>query len=406
MKQSYGWVIVAAGMLMTCVAVGAMFSLAVFLQPIATDTGWSRADISAAATINFLCMGAGGILWGMLSDRFGARIVVALGSLLLGLGLTTASRATMLIEFQLLFGALVGVAAGSFYAPMIATVTAWLEDRRNLAAALVSAGMGMGSLTVSPLAGWLLSLLDWRMAMTCVGAAAWLLLLPAALLVRPPPDRARPEGAGPAASIRTPDNLLTAPQALVTPQFVTIALTHFACCAAHSGPLFHMVAYASVCGVSPMLAVSVFSVAGLAGLGGRIGLGMAADRLGVKPILVTGLLVQALAAGAYLVVATLGEFYVLSVIFGLAYGGVMPLYAVLVRDQFGPHIMGTMLGAVSMVASLGMALGPWAGGFVFDTYGSYAWLYMGSAAIGLGAVAIALTFRPAGLSSAVRGAPA
>jgi MFS family permease len=143
-----------------------------------------------------------------------------------------------------------------------------------------------------------------------------------------------------------------------------------------------------------MLAVSVFSLAGFSGLGGRIGLGMIADRIGAKPTLVAGLLVQALAIGAYLFVGALGEFYTLSVVFGLAYGGVMPLYAVLVRDYFGPRIMGTTFGAVSMFASLGMALGPWAGGFVFDVYGSYAWLYIGSFAIGLGAVAIALMFRP------------
>ena len=156
-----------------------------------------------------------------------------------------------------------------------------------------------------------------------------------------------------------------------------------------------MVSYATLCGLPAMLAVSVFGVAGLAGLGGRIGLGIAADRLGAKPVLVAGLLVQALAVGAYLFVSELKEFYALSVIFGLAYGGVMPLYAVLVRDFFGPHIMGTMFGAVSMFASLGMAFGPWAGGFVFDSYGSYAWLYLGSFAIGLAAVAIAQTFRPA-----------
>jgi MFS family permease len=161
-----------------------------------------------------------------------------------------------------------------------------------------------------------------------------------------------------------------------------------------------MVAYATMCGLGPMLAVSVYSVAGLAGLGGRIGLGMAADRIGAKPVLVAGLLVQALAVGAYLFVGALGEFYALSIIFGLAYGGVMPLYAVLVRDQFGPRIMGTTFGAVTMAASLGMALGPWAGGFAFDTYGSYAWLYIASAAIGFGAVAIALTFRPARLPPA------
>jgi len=143
-----------------------------------------------------------------------------------------------------------------------------------------------------------------------------------------------------------------------------------------------------------LLAVSVFGLAGLSGLGGRITLGLIADRIGAKPTLVAGLFIQALVVGAYLFVGALGEFYALSVIFGLAYGGVMPLYAVLVRDSFGPRIMGTTFGAVSMFASLGMALGPWAGGYVFDTFGSYAWLYIGSFGIGLGAVAVSLSFRP------------
>jgi len=105
-------------------------------------------------------------------------------------------------------------------------------------------------------------------------------------------------------------------------------------------------------------------------------------------------MVQALGAGAYVFVGSLGEFYALSVVFGIAYGGVMPLYAILVRDYFGARIMGTLFGAVSMLASLGMALGPWAGGWVFDTFDSYAWLHIGSFAIGLGAVAVALTARP------------
>ena len=392
MKLSYGWVVVGAGMLMTCIGIGSMFSLAVFLQPIATETGWSRSGISMAATLDFLCMGAASFFWGALSDRFGTRVVVLSGSVLLGVGLIAASRATTLAEFQLLFGVLIGVAIGSFYAPMMAAATAWLEHRRNLAAALVSAGMGIGSMTISPLAAWLLTSLDWRTAMLTIGIAAWALLIPASLLVRPPPAAAHgTAGPVPAAAGDYP---LTGLQALFTPQFAAIALTHFACCAAHSGPLFHMVSYVAFCGVPALLAVSVFGLAGLAGLGGRLGLGLIADRIGAKPTLVGGLLVQALAVGAYLFVGELGEFYALSVIFGLAYGGVMPLYAVLVRDTFGPRIMGTTFGAVSMFASLGMALGPWAGGYVFDTYGNYAWLYIGSFSIGLGAVAIALTFRP------------
>jgi MFS family permease len=394
MRLSYGWVVVGAGMLMTCIGIGAMLSLAVFLQPIAADTGWSRSGISMAATLDFLCMGAAAFLWGMMSDRFGTRIVVLLGSALLGVGLVAASRATTLLEFQLVFGVLIGVAAGSFYAPMMTAAAEWLEHRRNLAVALVSAGMGIGSMTVAPVAGWLLGTFDWRTAMLTIGAAAWVLLIPAALLVRQPP------GTAPAADVMlagagvVQEYPLTAAQALFTPQFAAIALTHLACCAAHSGPIFHMVSYATVCGLSPMLAVSVFSLAGLSGLGGRIGFGMVADRIGAKPVLVAGLFVQALAVGAYLFVGVLGEFYALSIIFGLAYGGVMPLYAVLVRDYFGPRIMGTMFGAVSAFASLGMALGPWAGGYVFDAHDSYAWLYVGSFGIWLGAVAIALTFQP------------
>src|SRR2546430_13556175 len=149
MKLSYGWVVVGAGMLMTCIGIGAMLSLAVFLQPIAADTGWSRSGISAAATLDFLCMGAAAFLWGILSDRFGTRIVVLLGSALLGIGLVTASRAATLTEFQLLFGVLIGVAAGSFYSPMIAAASEWLAPRRHLSVALLSPRMGLSPHTLS-----------------------------------------------------------------------------------------------------------------------------------------------------------------------------------------------------------------------------------------------------------------
>ncbi len=147
-----------------------------------------------------------------------------------------------------------------------------------------------------------------------------------------------------------------------------------------------------VCGIAPLTAVTVYSLAGFSGLGGRLALGVMADRIGAKPVLVAGLSVQALCVATYIAVGQLGEFYALSVVFGLAYGGVMPLYAVLVREFFGARIMGTVFGAVSAFASLGMALGPWAGGWVFDTFHGYFWLYVGSFGIGIAAVAVALGF--------------
>ena len=150
MNRSYGWVIVGAGMLIGCVGMGTLFSLAVFLQPMSVDTGWSRTGISTAMTIDFLAMGVAAFGWGALSDRFGTRAVVLAGSVLQGAGLVLASRATSLLEFQLLYGLIIGVATGSVYAPVMAVVTAWFDKNRSLAVSLVSAGMGMAPLTVAP----------------------------------------------------------------------------------------------------------------------------------------------------------------------------------------------------------------------------------------------------------------
>jgi MFS family permease len=180
--------------------------------------------------------------------------------------------------------------------------------------------------------------------------------------------------------------------ALRSPQFLILGFTFFACCAAHSGPIFHMVSYAILCGVTPMAAVSIYSVEGLAGLGGRVLLGWLADRFGAKSIIVLGLGVQAVAIGAYTAVSRLGEFYALATIFGAAYGGVMPLYAVLARDYFGQRILGTVFGAATMLSCLGMAFGPLVGGWIFDSFANYTWLFIVSSVVGLGAVAIALAF--------------
>jgi MFS family permease len=389
MRTSYGWVIVAVGALMTCVALGAMFSLAIFLQPMATATGWSRAGISSAMTLNFLIMGLGAFGWGVASDRYGTRIVVLAGAVLLGLALVLASKAASLIQFQLTYGILVGLAASAFFAPMIAATTAWFENNRSLAVSLVSAGMGVAPMTISPFARWLISTYDWRTAMLTIGILAWTLLLPATLLVR------RPPAAAIAASGTAGDATgISAAQALRSPQFLVLGFTFFACCAAHSGPIFHMVSYAIFCGVPAMAAVSIYSVEGLSGLGGRLLLGVLADRLGAKPVLIAGLMVQALAIGSYVLVNRLGEFYALAVIFGTAYGGVMPLYAVLAREYFDQHLMGTVFGAATMLSSIGMAFGPLAGGWVFDTFDAYSWLFIGSFAVGLGAMAIAFAFPP------------
>jgi MFS family permease len=311
-------------------------------------------------------------------------VVVLIGAVLLGLALVLASQANSLLSFQLTYGILVGLAASAFFAPMIAAATAWFDTQRGLAVSLVSAGMGVAPLTFSPFVGWLASAYDWRTAMLTIGLISWGLLLPAALLIRRPPAPAAVDAHGAPTAVSGS----SVAQVLRSPAFLILAFTFFACCSAHAGPIFHMISYATMCGIAPMAAVSIYSVEGLAGLGGRLLLGILADRYGAKRVLVAGLAVQAVAIAAYVFVSQLGEFYALAVVFGIAYGGVMPLYAVLARDYFGPHIIGTVLGAATMLSSLGMAFGPWAGGWIYDNFNTYAWLFIGSAIVGLGAVLV------------------
>ena len=176
--EFYRWVIVAAGGLLGCVAIGAMFSLPVFLLPISKDTGWSVTGISTAMTIGFLAMAPASMAWGALSDRVGPRLVVLIGSIILAASLALASRVTSLIEFQLVFGLLVGGATAAILAPMMACVTGWFDTHRSLAVSLVSAGFGMAPMTMAPLAAWLVTIHDWRTSLLIIAALAAAVMIP------------------------------------------------------------------------------------------------------------------------------------------------------------------------------------------------------------------------------------
>ncbi|QQN66962.1 MFS transporter [Bradyrhizobium diazoefficiens] len=390
--SSYRWVIVAAGGLLGCVAIGGMFSLPVFLQPIAKDTGWSVTGISSAMTIGFLAMAFTSMAWGTLSDRFGPLPVVLTGSTVLALSLFAASQATSLLVFQIVFGLLVGASCAAIFAPMMATVTGWFDTHRGLAVSLVSAGMGVAPMTMAPLAAWLVSHHDWRTAMQIVALVVAVIMIPVALLVRRPPALAHPPVA--ATGEGGPQSEMTMGEALRSPQFLILLATNFFCCATHSGPIIHTVSYAVSCGIPLISAVTIYSVEGLAGLGGRIAFGLMGDRLGAKRVLVSGLLAQAFGALGYVFAHQLTTFYAVATVFGFIYAGTMPLYAVIIRENFPLKMMGTVIGGTAMAGSLGMATGPLAGGLIYDAFSSYAWLYIGSWAMGLGAFLMAMTFRP------------
>jgi MFS family permease len=390
-NSRYRWVIVAAGGLLGCVAIGAMFSLPVFLGAITRDTGWSVTGVSSAMTIGFLALALTSMAWGNLSDRFGPRLVVATGSIILTISLALASQATSLIAFQVMFGLFVGASIAAIFPPMMACVTGWFDTHRSLAVSLVSAGMGMAPMTMSPLAAWLVSIYDWRTSMLIIAAVAAAVMIPVSLLVRRPPAL---EGGGVVSAASGEDSAMSVGQALRSPQFIILLLTNFFCCATHSGPIIHTVNYAVSCGIPLMAAVSIYSVEGFAGLGGRVAFGLLGDRFGAKQVLVLALLAQALGALGYLAASDLGTFYAVAAVFGFIYAGTMPLYAAIARENFPLRMMGTVIGGTAMAGSLGMAIGPLAGGLIYDTLASYTWLYLGSAGMGLGAFLIAMTFRP------------
>src|SRR5882672_6787088 len=373
----YGWVVVFAAATVVAFGQGSLFSLGVFLKPLEESMRWSRSAVSVTAFINWMAMGVGSFLWGAVSDRLGSRFVTIAGGLLLGLSLVLSSQATTLWHLHVTFGLGVGFAAGAFLTPLSATATKWFTSNRGLALGIISAGGGAGMLVLSPLTRWVTSAYDWRVAMIVLGDLAWLVVIPVALLIKNAPA-----------------------------DMGAVALRHFACCAAHAGPIFHMVTHAIDQGVTAMVAATVLGVSGLASIGGRIACGMIADRFGAKPTLLVGLALQAVMVFSYLFTRDALGFYAAAVMFGISYGGVMPLYALVTREYFGETVMGSAYGAVFLISTLGMGLGSWAGGYIHDAFGTYAWLFISSAAIGAMAMVLALTFRAPRLVAVVRPATA
>jgi len=392
-KIFYGWVVLGAGFAIIGMGIGVLFSLGVFLKPIVEAMGWSRGAISSVAFLSWNISGLGSFIWGTLSDRIGTRAVVLSGGALLGLGLVLSSQITALWQFYLTFGLGVGMGMSAFYVPLSTVATKWFTTRRGLAVAIISGGNGFGTLLIAPLSRWLISAFDWRMALLILGDLVWFVVIPAGLLIRNHPgDLGVTAYGGGSAGQGRPE--MGSREAFRSFPFWVISVTHFACCIAHSGAILHMVAHATDRGIPTMAAATVLGVSGFAAMLGRLVTGMLSDRFGSKRTLVAALGFQAITVLPFLFAGDLGTFYALAFLFGMAYGGVMPLYALVTREYFGERVMGTAYGGVFFISSIGMGIGSVGGGYIFDLLQSYQWLYLGSFAVGLMSVALAVTLKP------------
>jgi MFS family permease len=392
----YGWVVLAAAFVIISLSIGMLFALGVFMKPMEDAMGWNRSSIGAISLVNWIVMGLGGMVAGYWSDRIGTRAVVLIGGLLLGLGLALSSQVKEIWQFYVTFGVMVGGGVSAFYVPLTVLAVKWFEERRGLAAAIVSAGNGFGILALSPLSGWLIDQFDWRTALLILGDLAWLVVIPTAFLLRSAPRATRRAENMP--TIGIPDGHTIAAKGgasifLAWPVWA-IGITHFACCAAHSGPIFHMVSHAMDKGVAGISAAALLGMSGLSSIVGRVGAGLVADRYGSKQTLIAMLTLQAAMVALYLVAYDVVTLTALGLVFGVAYGGVMPLYALVTREYFGEKVLGTAYGIVFFISCIGMGLGSWAGGVIHDALGTYQWLFLASVAIGVMAVVMGIMLRP------------
>jgi len=390
----YGWVVLAASVGLIAVGTGTIFSLAVFLRPLEEQFGWTRSLISGIAFVNWVIFGIGSFGWGALSDRVGARRVVGTGAVILGAALVLSSQVRTAGQLYAAFGILGAVGASAFYVPLAATATRWFAARRGLAMGIISGGMGLGIFIVPPTARGLITALGWRATFAIFGALAWAVgIVGLRYLVNRPEDRGLQSYGAAGVPQGTPDRGMSPAEALRQPVFWGVALVHFGCCAAHAGPIFHMVAHAMDLGITKMVAASMLGLSGATSIAGRLSSGILADRFGAKPALVGMLLLQAAILSTYLYADGAVSLFAVALAFGVAYGGAMPLYALVAREFFGERVVGTTFGGIFLISCIGMGLGAYGGGILYDHLGTYWTLHLASTLVGSAAVAVALTLR-------------
>jgi MFS family permease len=345
-----------------------MWSVIVVLPAVQAEFGVARSAASLPYTMTMICSGLGGILMGRLSDRFGIVVPVVGGAVTLGIGHAVASQATSLWQFVLAQGMLVGVASSATFAPLLADTSLWFTRRRGIAVAIIASGSYLAGTIWPPVVQHFIQSQGWRrtylgIAVFCV---ATMVPLAVALLRRRSPLTETTSATARVAS-RSRRPLGMSPAALQT--MLTVA--GLSCCVAMSMPQVHIVAYSGDMGHGPAHGAQMLSLMLGLGVVSRLASGWICDRIGGRLTLLLGSGLQALALVLFLPFDGLAALYVVSALFGLFQGGIVPAYAVIVREFFPPEEAGVRVGTVLMATVFGMALGGWMSGAIFDLTGSY-----------------------------------
>jgi MFS family permease len=363
--SAYAWRRLAASVTLSTVGGVGMWCLTVALPIVQADLGVSRADISFAYTMNMLGFFAGGVAAGRLVDRRGIVIAGILSAIGLAAGFALASLTASLVLFAAV-QILIGFSAAATFAPLVADVSHWFEKRRGVAVAIAASGNYIAGAIWPPIIEPVIADHGWRATYLSVGVFCLVSMIPLALtLRRRPPDHAETELVKVAQ--RSQAALGLSPNALQA----LLAVAGISCCVAMSMPQVHIVAYCADLGYGVARGAEMLALMLGFGIVSRVATGWIADRVGGVMTLLLGSTLQGVALCVYLIADGLTSLYLASILFGLFQGGIVPSYAIIVREYFPPREAATRVGFTVSVTVLGMALGGWMGGVLFDMTGSY-----------------------------------
>jgi MFS family permease len=361
----YAWRRLAASVALSTVGSIGMWCLAVAMPAVQADLGVSRADISFAYSVNMMGFFAGGIVAGRLVDRRGIVVSSIVGAIGLAAGFALAPTTSSLILFAAA-QALIGFSAAATFAPLVADISHWFEKRRGVAVAIAASGNYLAGAIWPPIIEPMIRDHGWRATFALIAAFCLVTMVPLALtLRRRPPDHEESKAASVARHSRAALGL--SPNALQA----LLAVAGIACCVAMSMPQVHIVAYCADLGYGVARGAEMLSLMLGFGIVSRVGSGWIADKVGGVTTLLLGSTLQCVALVVYLMADGLTSLYLASALFGLFQGGIIPSYAIIIREYFPPREAATRVGLAVSSTIIGMALGGWMGGVLFDMTGSY-----------------------------------
>jgi MFS family permease len=362
-----------------------MWSVVVALPAVQTEFGVARAEASLPYTLTMIAFGLAGIAMGRLSDRYGVMLPVMLGTLLLALGFVAAGTATSLAGFTLAQGVLIGAGSSATFAPLLAHTSLWFVRRRGLAVAIFASGNYLAGTVWPPIVEHFIRTAGWRPTYAGIGIFCAATMGPLALLLRKKPPASDGTGGFVTARRQSPESLGLSANALQT----LLVVAGVACCVAMSMPQVHLVAYCSDLGYGPARGAQMLSLMLACGIVSRIVFGSICDRIGGLRTLLLGSILQGTALVLFLPFDGLVSLYVISALFGLFQGGIVPSYAIIVREFFDRAEAGARVALVITATLFGMALGGWMSGAIFDLTGSYRAAFLNGIAWNLVNVSIA-----------------